>query len=374
MGIIYEKDFVERVKKLSASSYKAGERSIAEVMDSHDLRFVESGDFCANLHIHTKYSDGIMSIPDFIQEAEKFPDGLFAITDHDTIEGAKELTKYEFNTNITTGVEISTVAVNFPKQPKPLPIHLLVYGFDPYNKQLNELLDYKSKLKLKTAKETIQKLNEALPEYDFSLEEAAKCHPMILKGQDEIAHPLKKYTSAKIILNHYFPNADFSYEEPIFKFKHLFKGTEPYHITYKIALEMYTQCSLPLVPESVDEKVRKAREIYLQAHPTVGKITEPFCSFEETVAFINELDDGVMSIAHPARTKAYTPEFYNYLFYNFKKYGKEKAMFYEKYYQSYEDRYFIEWEPVISNAAEGLYATGGYDTHGYRLTSRGSHY
>ena len=140
MGIIYEKDFVERVKKLSASSYKAGERSIAEVMDSHDLRFVESGDFCANLHIHTKYSDGIMSIPDFIQKAEKFPDGLFAITDHDTIEGAKELTKYEFNTNITTGVEISTVAVNFPKQPKPLPIHLLVYGFDPYNKQLNELV------------------------------------------------------------------------------------------------------------------------------------------------------------------------------------------------------------------------------------------
>lgn len=374
MGILCEKEFIERVKTFNELSYKVGERLNPEVTDTHDTRYLDSGEFRANLHIHTKYSDGIMTVPEFIQKTEEIPNILSVITDHDTIDGIKELYELNPDIDICSGVELSTVALNFPKQPKPLPIHLLVYGFDPYNKELNELLNYKRDLKLELAKKTIAKLNDALPEYNFTLEEASKCHPMIAKGQDEIAHPLKKYTSAKIILDYYFPNADFSYEEPIYKFKYLFKGKEPYHITYKIALEMYTQCSLPLVPDSVDEKIRKAREIYLGAHPTVKHNLEPFCSFEETVEFISKLDCGVMSIAHPARTKAYVPEFYNYLFYNFKKYGKDKALFYEKYYQSYEDRYFIEWHTVIDRAAEGLLSTGGYDSHGHNIISRSAHY
>ena len=375
MPILSEEDFINSVKQLNELSYKAGERSNIEVMDSHDNCYVKSGDFCVNLHIHTKYSDGIMTVQELIERTREIPKMIAAITDHDTIDGVKEL--YKINpedVNICSGIEISTLALNFPKQPKPLPIHLLVYCIDPFDKKLNDYLDYKRDLKLQLAKDTIKKLNEALPEYDFNLEEAAKCHPMIAKGQDEIAHPLKKYTSAKIILNHYFPKADFSYEEPIYKFKYLFKGREPYHITYKIALEMFTHCSLPLVPESVDEKIQTAREIYQTAHPTVGHNLEPFSSFEETVEFISNLDSGVMSIAHPARTKAYVPEFYNYLFYNFKKYGKDKAMFFEKYYQSYEDRYFLEWAPVINRAAEDLLPTGGYDSHGHSITSRSSHY
>ena len=131
---------------------------------------------------------------------------------------------------------------------------------------------------------------------------------------------------------------------------------------------------MPLIPDNILEEISKAREIYLSAHPSIGKMLEPFSSFEETVDFISKLDSGVMSIAHPARTKAYTPEFYNYLFYNFKRYGKDKALFYEKYYQSYEDRYFLEWKEVIENAAEGLFATGGLDSHGHNITYRSSHY
>ena len=375
MAIVGEKEFIKRVKNLGEISFKPGERSNPEIMDSHDLRYVESGDFCANLHIHTKYSDGIMTVPELYEKAKEIPNVFIAITDHDNIDGAKEAFKTcPDDVKLSLGVEISTVAINFPKQPRPLSIHLLVYGIDPFDKNLNEFLDNKRGLKLQLAKDTIKKLNDVLPKYNFTLEEASLCHPMILMGQDEVAHPLKKYISGKIILNHYFPNANFSYEEPIFKFKYLFKGQEPYHITYKKALEMYTQCSLPLIPENIFEEIYIAKEVLLSAHPIVGKMLEPFASFEDTVEFISNLDSGVMSIAHPARTKAYTPEFYNYLFYNFKKYGKEKAIFYEKYYQSYEDRYFIEWAPVIDNAAEGLSATGGLDSHGHGIIYRGSHY
>lgn len=376
MGILSEKDFIEKVKNLNEVSFKAGERSKPELMDSHDMRYVESGDFCANLHIHTQHSDGIMTVDNLIEKAQEIPSMLVAITDHDTINGCKEAVKIcPDNINLVLGVEISTVAINFPKQQKPLPIHLLVYGIDPFDEKLNSFLDKKRKLKLQLAKDTIKNLNKALPEYNFTLEEASLCHPMILKGQDEIAHPMKKYTCGKILLSHYFPNADFSYEEPFFKYKYLF-GTDSFVICYKRALEMFTKCSLPLIPEEISNKIQLAKDIYSQSHPTIGGMLEPFSSFEETVEFITTLNSGVMSIAHPARTRAYTPEFYTYLFNNFKKYGKDKAMFFEKYYQSYDGKYFLEWNPIINRTAEcfNLLATGGMDSHGTSITYRCPHY
>jgi hypothetical protein len=302
---------------------------------------------------------------------------LIAITDHDTVEGCKKATELcDNDTKLVLGVEISTVAINFPKQPRPLPIHLLVYGINPFDERLNDFLDTKRKLKLQLAKDTIKKLNTALPDYNFTLEEAAKCHPMIAKGQDEIAHPLKKYTCGKILLNYFFPNANFSYEEPFFKHKYLFDGSENFAISYKRALEMFTGCALPLIPEEILRKIKIARELYLEAHPSIGNMLEAFSSFEETVEFIMTLNQGVMSIAHPARTKAYTSEFYTYLFNNFKKYGKNKALFFEKYYQSYDGNYFQEWLSIINRTAEGfgLYGTGGLDSHGDSIMLRCPHY
>lgn len=382
MNILDEKAFIESVRKLNEKSFKPGERNNPEVLDSHDFRYLKSGEFSANLHIHTNHSDGSMSVKELLYSAKEITekynkDFLFAITDHDTIDGTKEaleLSKQkEFkNLNITFGVEISTVAIDFLQQKKPLQIHLLVYGIDPFDKRLNEYLKDKRNLKLQLAKDTIKKLNEKLPGYNFNLEEASKCHIMIKKGQDEVAHPLKKYTSGKILLSYYYPNANFSYEEPIKKFKYLFKGQEPYHQIYKKALEMYTQSSLPAIPDEIEQKIQIARTIYLQSHPSIGNMLEAFSSFEEAVDFITTIKSGVMSIAHPARTKAYCPEFYTYLFEKFKKYGHEKALFYEGYYQSYEGRYFIEWSDKIDNAASkfNLLKTGGLDSHGKDLITR----
>ena len=375
MAIIDESEFLKRIKGFSELSFKPGERSNPEVQDSHDTRYVKSGDFCANLHVHTKYSDGIMTVPELINCAKIIPNMLTAITDHDTVEGAKEV--YNINdkdADIVLGLEISTVAINFPKQPKPISIHLLVYGIDPYDTKLNDFLDEKRDLKLQLAKQTLSELNKALPEYNFTLEEAALCHPLITKGQDEIAHPFKKYTSSKIILDYFCPNADFSYEEPFFKYKYMFQGKEPFHITYKKALENYIHTSLPLIPEEIFNKIQTAKSIYTAAHPTLKNMLKPFASFEETVEFISTLDSGIMSIAHPARYKAYLPEFYNYLFYNFKKYGKNKALCFEKYYQSYEGSYYLDWYDIINRAAGDLIPTGGLDSHGIGLTYRNSHY
>ena len=379
MGIITEKDFIERIKNFDEYAFKAGERADKSVLDSHDFRYVKSGQFKANLHVHTQYSDGEMSIKELLDLSEYIaktnPEFITAITDHDTIDGDKEASKFIENytyANICLGVEFSTIAINFPKQLKPLQVHLLVYGINPNDNKLDNYLKTKREQKLKLAKATVAELDKALPEYNFSLEEAAKCHGMVLKGEDEVTHPLKKYTSGKILLNYYRPNADFSYEKPIYKFKYLFKGKEPYHITYKKALEMYIGEELPQIPDNIEQKIQIAREIYLKAHPSIGNMLEQFSSFEDTVKFVSTLDSGVMSIAHPARTKAYCPEFYDYLFEHFKSSGGEKAMFYEGYYQSYEGEYFQKWQKAIDKSAAkfGLLKTGGLDSHGKSLVVR----
>ena len=226
MGIIDGKDFIKRIQQFSDISFKPGERKDLNVLDSHDFRYLESGDFKANLHIHTQYSDGEMTVKELLENAEEItknnPDFLIALTDHDTIDGCKEAEKLinEYNNvNISFGVEISTVGINFPEQTKPVQIHLLVYGINPNDTKLDNYLKIKRKQKLTLAQETINKLNEALPEYNFNINEASKCHIMIAKGEDEVAHPLKKYTSGKILLNYYVPDADFSYDIPIKKFK-----------------------------------------------------------------------------------------------------------------------------------------------------------
>ena len=110
----------------------------------------------------------------------------------------------------------------------------------------------------------------------------------------------------------------------------------------------------------------------MKAHPAIGHMLEQFSDFEETVKFVASLDSGVMSIAHPARSKAYCPEFYDYLFANFKSAGGEKAMFYEGYYQSYEGEYFQKWQRIIDDTASkyGLLKTGGLDSHGKNLVYR----
>lgn len=379
MGIIDEKEFIKRVSNFYEINFKVGERNDIAVLDSHDTRYLDKCLFKANLHVHTQYSDGEMTIKELFSQAEdlstKTPDFIAAITDHDTIDGNKEaaqLIKDYTHANICLGVEISTIAINFPNQPKPLQVHLLVYGIDPNDKKLDEYLINKRIQKLELAKSTIAKLNSALPEYKFTIEEAAKCHGMILKGEDEVAHPLKKYTSGKILLDYYYPNADFSYETPIYKFKYMFKSPEAYHKIYKKVLELYTGEKLPEIPEEIEQKIQTAREIYLKAHPSIGNMLEQFSSFEDTVKFVSTLNCGVMSIAHPARTKAYCPEFYEYLFEYFKKASGDKAMFYEGYYQSYEGTYYQEWQEKINKAASkfGLLKTGGLDSHGKSLVVR----
>ena len=390
-SIICDEDLEKFCKNFSEINFKPGERSDKYVLDSHDLKYIKSGDFKANLHVHTKYSDGTSSVENILDKANEIAktngEFIIAITDHDCVDGAKEAIeilsqnqdKYR-NLKVVLGLEISTYAITLKNQKSPVSVHLLVYGINPFDTKLNEFLDKKRMLKLELAKQTIASLNKELSTdlgYEFTLEEAALVHEMVKKGLDEVAHPLKKYTAGKILHSYYCPNADFTYEKPIKKFKYLFKSSEPYYKIYKIALEKYLNKKLPEIPTNIEQYVLKAQEIYSKSHPHIGNKIDAIADFEDAVKFINSLDYGYMCIAHPARTSPLKSdltieEFYDDLFYNFKKLGDEKATFFEGYYQSYEGERVFNWLEIINKAAKkyNLTATGGMDSHGLDVVSR----
>lgn len=393
--IIGPEEFKTYVNQLSKNNYAPGIRRDKFVLDSHDFYNLINGRFLANLHVHTKYSDGLIEVEKLLTHAELIAQYnakfnmpfMLAVTDHDTLDSTKEALKIfnktpeKFNLlKLTLGLEISTVANNFKNQKKPVGVHLLVYGINPYDENLNEFLERKRTLKLKLANETLEILNKELSDelsYEFTLSEAALVHEMITKGFDEVKRPLMKYTTGKILHSYYIKNADFTYEKPIRTFKQIFKSSEPYHKLYKKALEQYINQELPPIPQEVENIIKKAKSIYEKSHPTMDFMPEAFSSFEETVEFISKLDYGYMSIAHPARTimkniDASPEEFFLNMFENFKTAGGERAYFYEGYYGSYEGEHTLSLLPVIDNAASkfNLPPTGGLDSHGPDIITR----
>lgn len=97
-----------------------------------------------DLHVHTMHSlDGGFSVAKILSHALSNNVKHLSITDHNSINGLKkalriieaEPEKYK-SLNLISGVEISCVDKELGAK-----FHLLVYGFDPNNKELNEKLE-----------------------------------------------------------------------------------------------------------------------------------------------------------------------------------------------------------------------------------------
>lgn len=86
-----------------------------------------------DLHIHTIYSDGQYETNDILKKAINNNLKIIAITDHDSIEGLKEV-KLNKNITIINGIELSSYIEN-------IPIHILGYNIDINNKYLNDKLN-----------------------------------------------------------------------------------------------------------------------------------------------------------------------------------------------------------------------------------------
>ncbi|MCQ2789262.1 MAG: hypothetical protein MJ229_02680 [bacterium] len=110
--------------------------------------------FRANLHIHTLASDGSMSQLLLLNKAAALAQATgdtiyIAITDHNTTEGAKKVVqilqanpeKYK-NVKVMLGIEVFS-EYSGPNTYGPLGIHVLCWGIDPFDPELNTIFHKK---------------------------------------------------------------------------------------------------------------------------------------------------------------------------------------------------------------------------------------
>lgn len=95
-----------------------------------------------DLHNHSSFSDGTMSPEEILQTAKEAKVSVLAITDHDILEGSRELMKLSKNEDITviSGVEIDALE-------RKDNIHVLGYGIDLYDEVfIRRIVENRAKL------------------------------------------------------------------------------------------------------------------------------------------------------------------------------------------------------------------------------------
>ena len=107
----------------------------------------------ADLHIHTKCSDGLFTPEEIIQKAVKVGLRAISITDHDSVAGidkAKPLAQ-KSGVELIPGVEMSSAYKGYD-------IHILGYFFDYQHSELKGYLDHCRRLRTERAERMVQKL------------------------------------------------------------------------------------------------------------------------------------------------------------------------------------------------------------------------
>lgn len=89
-----------------------------------------------DLHIHSYYSDGTMSPKEILWTAQEKGVGIISLTDHDRLEGARELKKLCEHSKIQfiSGVEMNSLN-------KGTTVHILGYGVDLEDKAFYEFVN-----------------------------------------------------------------------------------------------------------------------------------------------------------------------------------------------------------------------------------------
>jgi len=89
-----------------------------------------------DLHMHTVYSDGKLSVADLIELVNYYEIEAISITDHDTLKSQREGLSLANENGIEyiTGVEVSTIL-------EGKEIHILGYGVDTEDNNLNHLFE-----------------------------------------------------------------------------------------------------------------------------------------------------------------------------------------------------------------------------------------
>jgi len=143
-----------------------------------------------DLHIHSTASDGSLYPLEILEHAKKNGLKAFALTDHDAVEGTKEILSHGIPDTIKflTGVEISAASPDFFDIPGNF--HILGYGFRVDDPHLNQSLKTQQGARKNRNPLIIDRLNGL--GIDVSLEEVIAESPDAQIGRPHIAKVMVK--------------------------------------------------------------------------------------------------------------------------------------------------------------------------------------
>jgi hypothetical protein len=118
-----------------------------------------------DLHIHSKASDGKLTVQEIFKEAKTRKIGFMAITDHDSIGCQTQTSALAKTAGIryVTGIELN-VTFSHPKynEGKAISLDFLGYRFDPNNNALESKLETTAKYREERAAKILANLNAEL--------------------------------------------------------------------------------------------------------------------------------------------------------------------------------------------------------------------
>ncbi len=108
-----------------------------------------------DLHVHSKYSDGSFTLSELCQLAKESGIDGFALTDHDTVAGWREIpfVAAKYAITIIPSVEISTEYAERD-------VHILAYGLGESKPHIDRLLSRLYASRVNRVKEMVAKLND----------------------------------------------------------------------------------------------------------------------------------------------------------------------------------------------------------------------
>jgi predicted metal-dependent phosphoesterase TrpH len=207
-----------------------------------------------DLHIHTKFSDGTLSVSEILDIAGQKNLAAISITDHDCIKAYPDAVKRgaELGVDVIPGVELSS-------EVQGIDIHILGYCIDFDNAVFNAKLAELKEARFSRAQKMVKNLNRA--GIDLRFETVLKVAGEAAIGRPHIAAALLK-------------------EELVYSYKEAFDK----YIGYDSPA--YVE-KLNLSPKEVFDLIIDAHGIPVLAHPGVTKVDERIPEF---------IRDGLMGI------------------------------------------------------------------------------
>ena len=140
-----------------------------------------------DLHMHTKASDGTDTPAELLQRIHKVGITVFAVTDHDTIDGGLKIIEH-----MQKDDPAFILGVEFSCKDERGKYHILGYGFDPEKPLIRELLDFCHSSRIGRVQRRIAFLEREYG-FTFSKEDLDKLYSCDNPGKPHIGNLMVMY-------------------------------------------------------------------------------------------------------------------------------------------------------------------------------------